>query len=118
MMLVEGGKNVAHGDGKRHPRTCVGLKPKQVLLLVVVDGRHPDHSEGMTHEELADTLISLGAVEGMELDGGGSATFVVADPTPTVLNVAMSAPVPAGIQIPPPGLLRANGFNLAVYAKK
>ena len=60
----------------------------------------------------------LGATDGMELDGGGSSTFVLADPAPTVLNVAMSAPVPAGVSIPPPGLLRANGNSLAVFAAK
>jgi hypothetical protein len=116
MVLVEAGKSTAKTDGKRHPRTCVGLKPDRKLLLVVVDGRHPDHSEGMTHAELAELLISLGAVDGLELDGGGSATFVIADPTPRVVNVPMTANVPAGITIPPPGVMRKNGNNLAVFA--
>lgn len=117
-MLVEDGKSVVGGTSKRQPRTCVGLTPDQKLLLVVVDGRHPDHSEGMTYEELAQVLIGLGATRGMELDGGGSATFVVADPTPTVLNVPMTTAVPSGIKIPPPGFLRKNGNNLAVFAEK
>ncbi len=117
-MLVENGKNIAQKESKRQPRTCIGLKPDNKLLLVVVDGRQPDHSEGMTYTELADLLIGLGAVEGMELDGGGSATFVVADPEPTVLNVPISTEVPAGIKIPPPGIQRRNGNNLAVFATK
>lgn len=118
MMLVESGKNVAHGDGKRHPRTCVGLKPARHLLLVVVDGRHPDHSEGMTHEELGALMLTLGATDAMELDGGGSATFVVADPEPTVLNVPLGTPIPAGLNIGPPGFQRPNGNNIAVFAEK
>jgi len=119
-MLVEDGENVATESGKsggeRHPRTCVGLKPGNIMLWVIVDGRHPDHSEGMNYGELADLMLSLGARDAMELDGGGSATFVVANPSPTVLNVPMTTAVPAGIKIPPPGIQRRNGNNLALYA--
>lgn len=118
ILLVENGKSVVTGKSKRQPRTCVGLKPGHKLLLVVVDGRQPDHSEGMTYDELAALLVGLGATEGMELDGGGSATFVVADPVPTVLNVPITTEVPAGIKIPPPGIQRRNGNNLAVFAVK
>lgn len=119
-LLVEAGKNVASDEGKhngeRHPRTCVGLKPGNVLLWVVVDGRHPEHSEGMTHRELAEAMLALGAQDALELDGGGSATFVVANPEPTVLNVPMTTPAPKGIAVPPPGIQRRNGNNLALYA--
>lgn len=116
-MLVEGGKSVAKEGSERHPRTCVGLKPGNKLLLVVVDGRHPEHSEGMTYTELAALLLDLGATEGLELDGGGSATFVLADPEPRVVNVPLTAAVPKGIKVPPPGIQRRNGNNLAVYAR-
>jgi exopolysaccharide biosynthesis protein len=47
------------------------------ILLVVVDGRQPTHSLGMTMLELAMELKRLGAVEAMNLDGGGSSTMVV-----------------------------------------
>jgi len=62
-------------DG-RHPRTLVGWTPGGDVLLVTVDGRQPGISVGMTLYEATDLLIGLGATEGMNLDGGGSTTFV------------------------------------------
>jgi hypothetical protein len=62
-------------DG-RHPRTLVGWTPAGDVLLVTVDGRQPDVSVGMSLSEATDLLIGLGATDGMNLDGGGSTTFV------------------------------------------
>lgn len=119
-VLVEGGTCVAPGEGKhngeRHPRTAVGLKPGKIMLWVVVDGRNPEHSEGVTLPELAKIMIDLGARDALELDGGGSSTFVLADPDAKVMNVPMSTPAPKGLKVPPPGIQRRNGNNLAVYA--
>ena len=47
------------------------------LLLVAVDGRQPGYSVGMTLEELAHFFLKLGAVDAMNLDGGGSTTMVI-----------------------------------------
>jgi hypothetical protein len=69
-------------DG-RHPRTVVGWTPAGDVLLVTVDGRQPAVSVGMSLFEAADFLIGLGATEAMNLDGGGSTTFVHAG---TVVN--------------------------------
>lgn len=60
----------------RHPRTLVGWNPTGEVLLVTVDGRQPGVSVGMTLAEAADLLFALGATEGINLDGGGSTTFV------------------------------------------
>lgn len=62
----------------RHPRTAVGydLDERRVWLLVV-DGRQPPHSAGMTLPELADLFEALGAEEALNLDGGGSTTLVL-----------------------------------------
>jgi exopolysaccharide biosynthesis protein len=46
-------------------------------LLLVVDGRQPSVSVGMSLAELARLLIELGAHDGINLDGGGSTTMVV-----------------------------------------
>jgi len=62
---------------RRHPRTAAGVAADGSLLLVVVDGRWPEHSLGMTLSELARELVSLGAVDAVNLDGGGSTTLVV-----------------------------------------
>ena len=60
----------------RQPRTLVGWNHAGEKLLVTVDGRQPDTSVGMTLAEAADLLLTLGATDGTNLDGGGSTTFV------------------------------------------
>jgi exopolysaccharide biosynthesis protein len=61
----------------RHPRTAIaGLKSGK-LLLVTVDGRQPGVSAGMSLNMLADLLLEFDAVEGLNLDGGGSTTMFV-----------------------------------------
>jgi len=60
-----------------HPRTAIArLKSGQILLLAV-DGRQPGVSAGMPLTMLADLLIEFGAVEAINLDGGGSTTMVI-----------------------------------------
>jgi len=60
----------------RAPRTAIGIDKDGNLLLVVVDGRQPS-SIGMTLLELAQFLRELGAVDAMNLDGGGSSELVI-----------------------------------------
>ena len=59
----------------RHPRTAVAKLEGGKFLMITVDGRQPGVSVGMTLQELADYLFSLGAVDAMNLDGGGSTTM-------------------------------------------
>jgi exopolysaccharide biosynthesis protein len=61
-----------------HPRSAAGQDANGRLLLMVVDGRQGD-SRGVSLEELADLMQEFGAVEALNLDGGGSSTFVVRD---------------------------------------
>ncbi|MCI0513628.1 phosphodiester glycosidase family protein [candidate division KSB1 bacterium] len=64
----------------RHPRTAIGYHQSgQRLFLVTVDGRQPAHSVGMTLDELARFLLSLGCYQALNLDGGGSTTMVIAN---------------------------------------
>lgn len=67
------GSDVAGG---RAPRTALGVNKDGHLLLAVVDGRQ-SHSIGMTLLELAQFMQELGAVDAMNLDGGGSSDMVV-----------------------------------------
>lgn len=62
---------------RRHPRTGVGVRADGRLLLVVVDGRRPGYSVGMTLVEFAELFRWLGAADALNLDGGGSSTMVV-----------------------------------------
>ncbi|SDK47140.1 phosphodiester glycosidase family protein [Sediminibacillus albus] len=61
----------------RHPRTLAGIKENGNLLFVTIDGRNPGTSIGLNFYESAQLLQNLGAVEGMNLDGGGSTTMVI-----------------------------------------
>lgn len=86
-VLLRGGQVPARLDSVgsagfrgRHPRTAVGFdRAGRRLLLVTVDGRQPGYSVGMTLRELAALMRALGADEALNLDGGGSTTFVVPD---------------------------------------
>ncbi|MEN6371244.1 MAG: phosphodiester glycosidase family protein [Armatimonadota bacterium] len=60
----------------RNPRTAVGVTASGELLLVTVDGRQ-SISQGMTLNELAALMKSLGAVDAINLDGGGSTAFSI-----------------------------------------
>lgn len=64
---------------RRHPRTLAGITAQGHLLLVVVDGRDPDRSVGLTFEESTALMRALGAVDAVNLDGGGSSTMMVGD---------------------------------------
>ncbi|MBP3300389.1 MAG: phosphodiester glycosidase family protein [Clostridia bacterium] len=61
----------------RHPRTAVGITAEKDVIVFIVDGRLPEHSNGMTLYDVAVQLKALGAVNAINLDGGGSSTFLV-----------------------------------------
>ena len=61
----------------RHPRTGLGVTADGEILLVVIDGRRPRWSRGATLGELRKILRDLGAVDALNLDGGGSSEMVV-----------------------------------------
>ena len=61
------GVGLDNGD----PRSAVGYTEDQHVILFVVDGRQ-SISQGLGLNELAANLVSLGCVEAMNLDGGGS----------------------------------------------
>jgi hypothetical protein len=59
----------------RYPRCALGLS-KDELLAVCCDGRRSGVDAGLELGELARLLVSFGANEAINLDGGGSATLV------------------------------------------
>lgn len=61
----------------RHPRTAAAKMSDGKFLLATVDGRQPGVSVGMTLQELAEYLLAIGAVDAMNLDGGGSTAMVL-----------------------------------------
>jgi exopolysaccharide biosynthesis protein len=59
---------------QRNPRTAIGWNDRE-FFMVVVDGRAPGLSVGMTFSELASLMLKLGCKDAMNLDGGGSSTL-------------------------------------------
>lgn len=66
----------------RHPRTAIIKKSNGTIIFMTIDGRAAE-SSGVSLEEL--TFISrwLGAVDAINLDGGGSTTMFVKDKNST-----------------------------------
>ena len=57
-----------------HPRTAIGYTSQGELLLLIVDGRQSD-SRGVNLDELAQIMKDIGAIEALNLDGGGSSSI-------------------------------------------
>ncbi len=56
----------------RHPRTVVAAKADGTLVLIVVDGRQPSHSNGASLADMAVICLELDCVDAVNIDGGGS----------------------------------------------
>ena len=75
-------------DSALHPRTAIGFDNSgKWLLLVVVDGRQPGYSEGVTLYELAKIMQVRGCTQSVNLDGGGSSIMLIRDFRNTVKTV-------------------------------
>jgi len=91
-LLVSDGRSVIDGEDRegfssgasqfdsditigRYPRCALGIGEAE-LLAVCCDGRRSGVDGGLELAELARLLVSFGAVEAINLDGGGSATLV------------------------------------------
>ena len=79
--LVINGKIIPDtSDPEMHPRTALGFDDSgKWLLVIVVDGRQPGYSEGVTLYELAKILNERGCTQSINLDGGGSSVMMVRD---------------------------------------
>ncbi len=60
---------------QKHPRTVIGQTRDGKILFLVVDGRRPGHSVGLTISELVEELKSYQVTDALNFDGGGSVTF-------------------------------------------
>ena len=60
-----------------HPRSAIGADATgRRVWLVVVDGRRPGYSEGMTEAEMGGLLKEFGATDAVNLAGGGSSILL------------------------------------------
>lgn len=59
------------------PRTAIGVTNDNVVYVLVADGRNFWYSNGMRYAEMGAVMKALGAKDAINLDGGGSSTFIV-----------------------------------------
>lgn len=74
-------------DLTTEPRTAAGLTDNGVMYFVVVDGRDFYWSNGMTLPEMGEILRACGSDRAVNLDGGGSSTFMIRSPLAPVFQV-------------------------------
>lgn len=95
-----GAKNILVKDGKIgntsaigadiEPRTAVGIKSDNTVFFVVIDGRQAPYSNGISMPDLAQLMRDMGAVQAVNLDGGGSTTYISRTPGEDELSLKNS----------------------------
>jgi exopolysaccharide biosynthesis protein len=99
-LLVSNGKPTAEvftaEAEKPYPRVAVGIdRNGEKLWLIIIDGKQPLYSEGLTKVELAQLIAKLGIDRAINLDGGGSTTLAIATENGVkVLNAPIHAKLP------------------------
>lgn len=85
--LIKDGKIIEGLSDDRASRTAVGITKTGKVVFMVLDGRQEPFSAGGGYRTLAQILLEAGCVEAVNLDGGGSTTFVAKQPGDEELSV-------------------------------
>lgn len=79
-MLIQDGEIIESENKDVHPRTALGVKEDGTLFAVTVDGRQQHiNMDGVDYEQLAYLMEYFGAVQAVNLDGGGSTSMLFYD---------------------------------------
>jgi hypothetical protein len=116
-IIIQNGQPVAipkpENNSDRHkpyPRTVVATDPLgEKLWFILVDGRQPHYSQGLTLPEVTEILLKMGVDTALNLDGGGSTTLAIAEGKNTRL---LNSPIDARI----PMRERAIANHIGIYA--
>jgi len=76
-VILQNGEIQDVTDRANAPRTAVGIKADGSVVILTLDGRRKDHSVGGSYQNVATMLRDMGCVDALNLDGGGSTTFVM-----------------------------------------
>ena len=63
-------------DTTKYPRTAVGIKADGNVVIMVADGRQAPYSSGYSLYDLANKMLEVDCVSAINLDGGGSTTYL------------------------------------------
>ena len=78
-MIVKNGRRYGPGknaDSNIAPKTAVGMKADGNIVVVCIDGRNQPISCNLSDYDLATIMMDLGCVDVLNLDGGGSSTYL------------------------------------------
>lgn len=79
-VLVKDGKidvtKSANYASSRASRTAIGITAEGKVVMMVLDGRQLPRSAGGAMEEIAQIMLEAGCVQAVNLDGGGSTTYL------------------------------------------
>jgi len=79
-VLVKDGKvcvtKSANYTSNRASRTAIGITAEGKVVMMVLDGRQLPRSAGGAMEEIAQIMLEAGCVQAVNLDGGGSTTYM------------------------------------------
>ncbi|MBQ7779922.1 MAG: phosphodiester glycosidase family protein [Clostridia bacterium] len=76
-VLISDGAVMTNNTEGSHPRTLAGVSEDGTIILAVIDGRQPNVSNGAEFARCAILMLSHGAYNAVNLDGGGSSTMIV-----------------------------------------
>ncbi len=87
-MLIKDGKICSGlGSTSMASRTAIGITKTGKVVFLVLDGRQEPFSAGSDMDVLAQILLEAGCVQAINLDGGGSTTFVAQQPGDEEISV-------------------------------
>ena len=76
--LLTNGSKPSFSDDTYDPRTAVAVTSDyNKVILLVMDGRSSGYSDGANYAMLADIFLAFGGHDAINLDGGGSSTFLI-----------------------------------------
>ncbi len=79
-MLVRNNQILTQTDLSVEPRTGIGMNEQGKMYFIVVDGRSFYYSNGCTITQLGQMLKACGSTIAINVDGGGSSTFMIKHP--------------------------------------
>lgn len=75
-LLLREGRVATRSSSVRDARTMIGWNPRGDILLVTIDGQQSGRA-GLSVIDAAKLMSYMGATDALNLDGGGSTTFVL-----------------------------------------
>ena len=105
--VVKDGKVTGSATYSDAPRTAVGITATGRVVLMCIDGRQAPFSSGASLQDIGYIMKEAGCVVAINLDGGGSTTFVARQPGSDELTI---------MNRPSDGYPRNVSTNLLIYS--